>query len=61
MSISCGEKAYFGKHLKKKLKDDFRESLIITSCEGKDDLIFLKETASFIFYTFYKTQRSESE
>jgi hypothetical protein len=61
MSNSHGEKAYSGKHFKKKLKDHFRDSLIITSCEGKDDLISLKETASSILHTFYKTQRSESE
>ena len=46
-------------YMKKKLEEHFRESIIITEINGKQNVVTLRNTASSILHDFYKRQKTD--
>jgi YesN/AraC family two-component response regulator len=51
----CGDQCYYAKHMKRKTEEHFGESVIISSIDGKNNIVALRESVYSIVHTFYKT------
>ncbi|XP_053373150.1 uncharacterized protein LOC123533634 [Mercenaria mercenaria] len=60
MSDICGDKAYSCKHMKAKILEHFGNSILISTLDGKCDIVSLKQTAASIMHKFYKRSKSVS-
>jgi hypothetical protein len=61
MTNVCGEKAYSTKHMKKKIIEHFGNEVIISSIDGKNDIVSLKSNASAIIHSFYEDLQGQSD
>ncbi|KAK7096751.1 hypothetical protein V1264_003818 [Littorina saxatilis] len=52
------DQAYGSQHMKRRLKDHYGETIIITEKKGTADVVTLKETASAILRQFFKQPKS---
>lgn len=60
MTDICGDKAYSCKHMKKRITDHFGDSILISTLDGKSDIVTLKQTAASIVHKFHKTSKMMS-
>ncbi|CAC5381294.1 unnamed protein product [Mytilus coruscus] len=64
MNDSCGEQAYSSVYLKRKLKNHFKDDILIRDISGKSSIVTLRDNATTILQNFYhrpKHQNSEDE
>lgn len=54
MEDSCGERAYSKKHLKKRLVEHFGENVLVSTAEGKEDMVCLRKALSKIVHDHSK-------
>ena len=52
MAEVCGGKVFSVRHMKKKIVEHFRDSIVISLLHGKSDIVNLKQTAASIVTCF---------
>ena len=61
MQRVCGEKAYTTKHMKQKVIEHFGNGVVISSIDGRRDIITLKTNAASIIHSFYEDSQGKTE
>ena len=57
----CGDKAYSTKHMKTKIIEHFGDNVVISSIDGRRDIVTLKSNAASIIHSFYTESQGQSD